>query len=95
MSAIDKLKTAKDKADSTEADRQNYAAYVEAMREFGWTDDDVAEYRKEVERIMKSGTEDEKKSAREFWRSEVRSEPQRGINQRIRSSLVEEKRKAA
>ena len=94
MSAIEKLQTAKVKADSTQADRQNYASYVDAMRESGWTDEDVAEYREEVERIMKSGTEDEKRAASDFWRSETDYlRIANGINNRIRASLAEEKRK--
>ena len=94
MSAIEKLQTAKEKADSTQADRQNYAAYIDAMRESGWTDEDVAEYRTEVERIMKSGTDDEKQAARDFWRIKAAPGPEAGINNRIRTSLAEEKRKA-
>lgn len=94
MSAIEKLQTAKDKADSTQADRQNYAAYVDAMREYGWTDEDVAEYREEVERIMKSGTDDEKQAARDFWWMKAAPWREFGINARISASLAEEKRKA-
>ena len=95
MSAIEKLQTAKEKADSTQADRQNYAAYVDTMREHGWTGEDVAEYREEVERIMKSGTDEEKQSARDFWRIKAAPGPEAGINARISASLAEEKRKAA
>ena len=97
MSAIEKLQTAKAKADSTQSDRQNYAAYVEAMREYGWTDEDVAEYRTEVERIMKSGTDEDKQSARDFWRIKAAPGPESGINARIRASIASEptRRKAA
>ena len=95
MSAIEKLQTAKANADSTQADRQNYAAYIDAMREHGWTDEDVSEYREEVERIMKSGTDDEKRAASDFWRIKAAPGPEAGINNRIRTSLAEEKRKAA
>ena len=97
MSAIEKLQTAKEKADSTQADRQNYAAYVDTMREHGWTDEDVAEYRKEVERIMKLGTDDEKQAARDFWRIKAEPGPEVGINARIRASIASEpmRRKAA
>lgn len=97
MSAIEKLQTAKVKADSTQADRQNYAAYVEAMRESGWADEDVSEYREEVERIMKSGTDEEKHAARDFWRIKAAPSPEAGINARIRASIASEqmRRKAA
>ena len=97
MSAIEKLKTAKSKADSTQADRQNYASYIDAMREYGWTDEDVAEYRTEVERIMKSGTDEEKQSARDFWRIKAAPGPEAGINARIQASIASEQigRKAA
>ena len=97
MSAIEKLQTAKVKADSTQADRQNYASYVDAMREHGWTEEDVFEYREEVERIMKSGTEDEKRAASDFWRIKAETWPEAGINARIRASIASEpmRRKAA
>ena len=97
MSAIEKLQTAKVKADSTQADRQNYAAYIDAMRECGWTDEDVAEYREEVERIMKFGTDDEKQAARDIWRIKAAPGPDAGINARIRASIASEqmRRKAA
>ena len=81
------------------ADQQNYKAYVADRRENGWTDADVAEYRVEVERIMKSGTDDDKAAAREFWalkaaeRADVGSAA--GINDRIRQSVERERRKAA
>lgn len=97
MSAIERLQTAKEKADSTQADRQNYAAYIDAMREHGWTEEDVSEYREEVERIMKSGTDDEKHAARDFWRIKAAPSPEAGINARIRASIASEqmRRKAA
>ena len=97
MSAIEKLQTAKAKADSTQSDRQNYAAYIDAMREYGWTEEDVSEYREEVERIMKSGTDDEKQAARDFWRIKAAPGPEAGINARIRASIASEptRRKAA
>ena len=97
MSAIEKLQTAKVKADSTQADRQNYASYIDAMRDYGWTDEDVADYREEVERIMKSGTDEEKQAARDFWRIKAAPGPEVGINARIRASIASEptRRKAA
>ena len=76
-------------------DQANYAAYVEAMRELGWSDEDVAEYKAEVERIMRSGTDDEKAAAREFWALKTAAGSEHGINRRIRRSIAEEKRKAA
>ena len=78
-------------------DRENYKAYVADRRENGWTDEDVAEYREEVERIMKSGTDDEKQAARDFWRIKAAHWPEAGINARIRASIASEpmRRKAA
>ena len=78
-------------------DRENYKAYVADRRENGWTDEDVAEYRTEVERIMKSGTDEEKQSARDFWRIKAAPGPEAGINARIRASIASEQigRKAA
>ena len=68
MNALERLKAAKASADKSQIDRENYAAYVADRRmNGGWTQADVDEYRAEVERIMKAGTDEEKLSAREFW----------------------------
>lgn len=95
MSAIEKLHDAKAKADQAQADRENYAAYVAKMREFGWTDDEVAEYRAEVERIMKFGTAEEKQAASDFWREKTDIGSAKGMNKRTQRSIAEEKRQAA
>lgn len=92
---ISRMQSVKGKADQTQADRENYAAYIVAMREYGWNDEDVAEYKAEVERIMKSGTEDEKAAAREFWKIEMDPGSEHGINKRIRRSIEIERKKAA
>ncbi len=86
---LDRLRAAKAKADGSEKDRDNYAAYVaERVENGGWSDADVAEYREEVGRIMKSGTADEKVAAREFWAHKVKNMgPERGINARIRAQI--------
>lgn len=68
MNALERLKAAKASADKSQIDRENYAAYITDRRmNGGWTQADVDEYRNEVERIMKAGTDDEKIAAREFW----------------------------
>ena len=68
MNALEKLKAAKKTADKSQADRDNYAAYIADRKDIGgWSSGDVAEYRAEVERIMKYGTDDEKAAASEFW----------------------------
>lgn len=68
MNALEKLKAARATADKSQIDRKNYAAYVaDRKRHGGWSQSDVDEYRMEVERIMKSGTDEEKAAAREFW----------------------------
>lgn len=92
---LERLKATKAKADSSEIDRSNYAAYVAGRMENGWTDADVAEYRAEVGRIMTSGTADEKAAAREFWAHKATANPETGINARIRASIAAEKREAA
>ena len=95
MNALEKLKAAKKTADKAQADRDNYAAYVADRKENGgWTTADVAEYRAEVERIMQSGTDDEKAAASEFWALKAKqSVPD--INARIRRSIEQGRRKAA
>ena len=93
---LERLKAAKQKADGGETDRSNYAAYVADRLENGWSADDVAEYQAEVGRIMTSGTEGEKRAAREFWAHKSETRPAEcGINQRIRASIAAEKREAA
>lgn len=95
MSVIEKLNDAKAKANQAQIDRDNYAAYIAQMREFGWTDSDISEYRAEVERIMKSGSDDEKKAASDFWRDKTGIGTAKGINRRIQRSIEDEKRLAA
>ena len=88
MNALEKLKVAKFKADKSQVDRDNYAAYIADRKESGeWTQADCAEYRAEVERIMKAGTDDEKAAASEFWALKVDNNAAHGINARIRQSL--------
>lgn len=95
MNALEKLKVAKFKADKSQIDRDNYAAYIADRKENGgWTQADVVEYRGEVERIMKSGTDDEKAAASEFWALKAKqSVPD--INARIRRSIEQGRRLAA
>ena len=46
MNALEKLKVAKFKADKSQVDRDNYAAYIADRKENGgWTQADVVEYR--------------------------------------------------
>ena len=76
-------------------DQQNYKSYVaDRKANGGWSDADVAEYRAEVARIMKSGTDDEKAAASEFWALKAKqSVPD--INARIRRSIEQGRRMAA
>lgn len=70
--SLEKLAATKASADGKKADRDNYALYVrDCVEHRGWTPAHVAEYRAEVARIMKSGTEDERLAAREFWAYEA------------------------
>lgn len=48
-------------------DMRKAAGYVEDRIAHGWTATDVVEYRGEVARIRKTGTDDEKLAAMEFW----------------------------
>lgn len=96
MSALVNLQSSKASADKVQTDRDNYTAYIESMREYGWTEEDVSEYRVEIERIMKSGTDDEKRAASEFWMAETdHLRIANGINNRIRASLAQKNRKTA
>ena len=95
MNALERLKVVKSQADKAQQDRDNYAAYIADRKENGgWTTADVAEYRAEVERIMQSGTDDDKAAASEFWALKAKqSVPD--INARIRRSIEQGRRLAA
>ena len=96
MNALERLKVVKSQADKAQQDRDNYAAYVADRKENGgWTSSEVAEYRAEVERIMKSGTDDEKAAASEFWAEKAKQSQAAGINARIRRSIEQGRRMAA
>ena len=96
MNALERLKAVKSQADKAQRDRDNYAAYVADRKENGgWTAADVAEYRTEVERIMKSGTDDEKAAASEFWAEKAKQSQAAGITARIRRSIEQDRRMAA
>jgi len=90
LSALAKLQSFKVNADKVQVDRDNYAAYIESMSEYGWTDEDVAAYRAEVERIMAHGTTDEKEAARTFWTG-CAPKSNKGINERIRAGIAQVK----
>ena len=92
---LEKLRAAKDRADSSEIDRKNYAAYIADRIENGWSAEDVAEYKAEVGRIMTEGSDDEKAAAREFWANKRNRNSEVGINERIRASIAAEKLEAA
>ena len=92
--SLAKLQEIKRKADQEQRDRDNYKAYISDRLANGWTKDDLTEYRQEVERIMSSGTDDEKLAASEFWESK-RHNPEEGINDRIKASLRQERKEAA
>ena len=86
MNALERLKVVKAKSDHVATDRRNYKAYVDdRVVNGGWTDEDVAEYRAEVERIMQSGTDDDK-AASEFWALKAKQSVP-NINVRIRRSI--------
>ena len=96
MNALERLKAVKSQADKAQQDRDNYKAYVADRKENGgWTDADVAEYFDEVERIMKSGTDDDKAAASEFWAEKAKQSKLNGINTRISRSIEQGRRMAA
>ena len=80
---LERLMSAKVKANSDDADRRNYQSFITAMRDDGWTDSDVAEYAENIKVLM--GKDDDKamelfphglyanatearQMAREFWK---------------------------
>lgn len=95
--ALTRLQSTRAAAERTQSDRALYAAAVEAFEASGWwSESDMAEYRDIAARIMKSGTDEEKQAARDFWTDRA-GDGQRaiGINQRIRADIETADRKAA
>ena len=94
MSAADTLRALAGKKANIDVNRANYQSYVTDRIESGcWTTEDVDEYRREVERIMQRGTEDEQAAAREFWAAKaVCAIPAIGVNDRIKARIKERKK---
>ena len=84
-----------EKRAQVEADRAGYAITVHGFRESGWwSEAELAEYAKDAGRIMRNGTMAERLAASEFWAAkaaEKGSNSARGINDRIRASIAQEK----
>lgn len=93
MSAADTLRALAGKKANIDVNRANYHAYVADRVECGgWTPEDSAEYHRNVASVMRSGTDDEKAAAREFWALKaVCAVPAIGINDRIKARIKEQK----
>jgi hypothetical protein len=94
--ALARLRAAKERADSDEQTKANYDAYLaDRVANGGWTNADFAEYRREANRIMDEGTEEEKTAAREFWASKAAEiGPEVGAHNRICARIAQERRAA-
>ena len=90
---MNRLASAKDRADAMKLARQDYRAYVaERVEHGGWSEQDVEDYRVEVGRVMERGTADEQAAAREFWAEKaVCAASAIGINDRINARIKEQK----
>ena len=86
--ALARLQGAKEKADQAAADRALYAAAVRMFEASGWwSSAQLLAYRELVAQLMRSGSDDEKQAAREFWIDRAGNSAL-GINARIRESLA-------
>lgn len=93
---LSRLAAVKGEADGDAEAREDYRAYVAGRVADGWTEEDVAEYKAEVGRIMAEGSDDEKAAAREFWASKrLPVGVEAGVERRIRASIAADKREAA
>lgn len=94
MSAADTLRALAGKKANIDVNRANYHAYVADRVECGgWTPEDSAEYHRNVASVMRSGTDDEKAAAREFWAAKaVCAIPAIGVNDRIKARIKERKK---
>ena len=82
---LDRLQGAKEKADQAQADRALYAAAVRIFEASGWwSSAQLFAYRELVAQLMRTGSDDEKQAAREFWTDRVGGNAALGINARIR-----------
>ena len=90
---MNRLASAKGRADATKRVRHDYRAYVaDRVENGGWSERDVDEYRAEVGRIMERGTDDEQVAAREFWAAKAGGAISAiGINDRIAARIKEQK----
>lgn len=84
--ALERLRAAKVRADSSVDDVVQLERYIADRLDAGWTDTDADEYRSAVAKLLRSGTEEERIAAREFWSAALATWPAVGINQRIRST---------
>lgn len=58
---LERLMSAKVKADSDDAARRNYQSFINAMRSEGWTESDINEYADNIKVLM--GSDDDKAMA--------------------------------
>ena len=85
--ALARLQGAKEKADQAAADRALYAAAVRMFEASGWwSSAQLLAYRELVAQLMRSGSDDEKQAAREFWTERGGGNSALGINARIREA---------
>lgn len=84
---LDRLRNVKEKADSTDSDRRNYARFISDMGEFGkWSEEDVSWYADQIKTLMSGddsaamalfpagiyqSANEAREGARNFWKSRV------------------------
>lgn len=89
--ALERLRAAKARADESANDLEAMEAYVaDRIAHGGWSANDAAEYRDAASAILRSGSDDEIRAAREFWSDTRATRPAVGINERIKMGARDE-----
>lgn len=88
MEAIERLRAAKARADESANDISEMDRYIaDRLSHGGWSANDAAEYRDAASAVLRSGSDDEIRAAREFWSDALATGAAVGINQRIRMGV--------
>ena len=94
MTPAEQLRALAESKGDAEIDRALFSNVMAQFRAQGWTEHELAEYRSVVGDLMRTGSDDEKQAAREFW-AERGWNSALGINARIRESNATGKERIA
>ena len=97
LSVIDKINSMKSNKGGLDESRQLFSDCMAIFVAEGWSANELAEYRAFVAELMRTGSEEDKQAARDYWSSRVagsllHANPADGINERIRADLKSNKK---